>query len=159
MRELNQYDRLENMLTIPLARLLAIDRPIYLEPTIEFFSTYAYEKPLSHKRPKFCYKERITFRLGGQWHRWSVGRLGRRLGIYTTADMDSEFFTEQFTLPSDAARAAFWAENAVGDPYDPRLSKASRLKDPLHRVMHHIFRHTICGRMDCNTPNFVCYNM
>ena len=79
MRDLNQFDRLENMISIPLARLVAIDRPIYLELTIEFFSTYAYEKPIAARRPKFRYKERVTFRLGGRWHSWSVGRLGRRL--------------------------------------------------------------------------------
>ncbi|KAJ0624049.1 hypothetical protein HanIR_Chr01g0038991 [Helianthus annuus] len=160
MQELNQYDRLENMMSRPLINLVGCNRPVYLELTIEFFASYAYEKPVAARRPKFRHKERIAFRLCGKWHRWSVGRLGRRLGIYTREDMDdASVFTEQFTFPSDAARDEFWAANAVGDPYNPRMSKASRLRDPLVRVMHHVFSHTICGRMDslgnCPTPDLI----
>ncbi|KAJ0948574.1 hypothetical protein HanRHA438_Chr01g0028801 [Helianthus annuus] len=160
MQELNQYDRLDNMMSRPLTNLVGCNRPVYLELTIEFFASYAYEKPVAARKPKFRHKERVAFRLCGRWHRWSVGRLGRRLGIYTREDIDDpNVFTDQFTFPSDAARDAFWAANAVGDPYNPRMSKASRLKDPLVRVMHHVFSHTICGRMDslgnCPTPDLI----
>ncbi|MFS8025019.1 hypothetical protein Hanom_Chr16g01470091 [Helianthus anomalus] len=159
MTELNQRDQLANMLSPPFSRLVNIDRPIYLELTLKFFATYSYEKPKASRSPDFQHKKQINFRLGDNWHNWAVGRLGRRLGIYTDDEMNSEFFTDQYTFPSEEEQAAFWARVAVGPPYDPRVAKASRLRDPLLRVMHHIFSHTIARRLDsfgnCPTPDVI----
>ncbi|XP_035845397.1 uncharacterized protein LOC118491607 [Helianthus annuus] len=84
------------------------------------------------RRGQFGVPRWLDWEVMQELNQWSVGRLGRRLGIYTREDMDDpDVFTEQFTFPSDVARDAFWAANAVVDPYNPRMSKALRLRDPL----------------------------
>ena len=81
LRKINQGERLEAMISLNMANLLNIGENIYLEPTIEFLATYNYIKPKT-LNPDFHAKI-ITFRLGGKWHKWSVEKLGKKLGIYT----------------------------------------------------------------------------
>ncbi|MFS7904541.1 hypothetical protein Hanom_Chr01g00037321 [Helianthus anomalus] len=102
------------------------------------------------------------FRWGRKWHRWSVTKLGRTLGIYTDEEINTEIFTNIYKFRSDQQRADFWAQVADGPPYEVRKAKTSRLRDPLLRVLHQVMRHTICGRMDSSgnypTPDvlFLC---
>ncbi|KAI3744277.1 hypothetical protein L1987_57354 [Smallanthus sonchifolius] len=77
--------------------------------------------------------QRDRFRLGGEWRVMSVARFGRLLGLYTRQELQTELFTEGITaFPTEEDKDQFWYEFGFGI-YDPILTKASSLWDPLHR--------------------------
>ena len=149
MEQLNQSERLQEMLSAPWARLINIEMPIYLELTLEFFASYKLKKP-KHTPVDFFNKQHgIKFRLGGRWHHWSIAKLGRKLGIYTDDDLDTNMFMSMYEFPTRVSKIQAWNEIADDDrEYSARSSKASKLRDPLWRVLHKVFVHTLCGRGD-----------
>ncbi|KAI3813782.1 hypothetical protein L1987_18516 [Smallanthus sonchifolius] len=76
----------------------------------------------------------------------SVARFERLLGLYTRHEILTELFTEGITeLSSEEDKDQFWHEFGFG-MYDSSLTKASSLRDPLHRVLHRCIIYSIYGR-------------
>ncbi|KAI3821662.1 hypothetical protein L1987_09231 [Smallanthus sonchifolius] len=114
----------------------------YVELVMEFFSTYEFDYPCADLEQP----DTIRFRLGGEWRVMSVARFGRLLGLYTRQERQTELFTKGITeFPTEEDKDQFWHEFGFG-MYDPSLTKASSLRDPLHCVLHRCIVYSISGR-------------
>ncbi|KAL8251324.1 hypothetical protein R6Q59_035017 [Mikania micrantha] len=111
---------------------------------MEFFASYTFSFP-SHN----IYQKRsgLTFRLGGRWRRISVAQFATQMGLYTEGELDMDVFDGLHDFEDEVEKATFWAEVAEG-VYDPRRVMATKLHDPLHRLIHRILVGTILQRGD-----------
>ena len=86
-----------------------------------------------------------------------MAKLGKKLGIYTQEEINSDVFSQKYEFSENGERGQFWERVADGPPYVARTAKASYFRDPLLRVMHQIISHTVAGRKDssgnCPTPD------
>ncbi|KAL8251318.1 hypothetical protein R6Q59_035011 [Mikania micrantha] len=141
---LNQQTRLQPLITEPWSRLLYINRPLYRQLLMEFFSSYSFSFPSQN-----IYQNSfgLTFRWGGRWRRLSVAQFATRMGLYTEGELDTEVFDGLYDFEDEIEKATFWAEVAEG-VYDPRRAKAIKLRYPLHRLIHRILFGTIIQRGD-----------
>src|ERR1043165_1392964 len=66
LAEVNQEERLREWLEQPLENLLSINEPVFMEITIEFFSTLTYRRPRKHLERNFQANgiHGLQFRLG-----------------------------------------------------------------------------------------------
>ena len=95
LKKINQCDRLEAMISVQMAKLLNIEENTYLETTIEFLASYNYIKPKTLNLDLRT-AQIVSFSLGGKWHKWSVAKLGKKLGIYTHEEIDSDIFSQKY---------------------------------------------------------------
>ncbi|KAI3798136.1 hypothetical protein L1987_33405 [Smallanthus sonchifolius] len=66
--------------------------------------------------------------------------------MYTRQELHTEIFTDGITeFPTEDDKDQFWHEFGFG-MYDPSLTKASSLRDPLHCVLHRCIVYSIYGR-------------
>ncbi|KAI3732773.1 hypothetical protein L1987_63981 [Smallanthus sonchifolius] len=139
---IGQRHRWNDLVTAPWHHLFRLHAIQYVELVMEFFSTYEFDYPCADlKQP-----ETIRFRLGGEWRVMSVARFGRLLGLYTRQELHTEIFTDGITeFPIEEDIDQFWHEFRFG-MYDPSLTKASSLRDPLHRILHRCIVYSISGR-------------
>ncbi|KAI3815487.1 hypothetical protein L1987_15156 [Smallanthus sonchifolius] len=139
---IGQRDRWNDLVTAPWRRVFRLHAIQYIELMMEFFSTYQFDYPCADLE----LPETVRFRLGGEWRVMSVARFGRLLGLYTGQELQTELFTEGITeFPTEEDKDQFWYEFGFGI-YDPSLTKASSLRDPLHRVLHRCIVYSISGR-------------
>ncbi|KAL8218006.1 hypothetical protein R6Q57_021379 [Mikania cordata] len=59
------------------------------------------------------------------------------MGLYTKGELDTEVFDGLHDFEDEIEKTTFWAEVAEG-VYDPRRVKATKLRDPLHKLIHRI---------------------
>ncbi|KAL8244124.1 hypothetical protein R6Q59_010382 [Mikania micrantha] len=69
------------------------------------------------------------------------------MGLYTEGELDTEVFDGLHDFEDEVEKAPFWAKVAEG-VYDPQKAKATKLRDPLHRLIHRILVGTILQRGD-----------
>ncbi|KAL8223951.1 hypothetical protein R6Q57_019426 [Mikania cordata] len=131
---LNQQTRLQPLITEPLFCQLCINRPQYHELLMEFFASYSFSFPSQNVYQKHF---GLTFRLGGRWRRLSVAQFTTRISLYTEGELDTEVFDGLHDFEDEIEKAMFWAEVAEG-VYDPRRAKDTKIRDPLHRLIHRI---------------------
>ncbi|KAI3795443.1 hypothetical protein L1987_38098 [Smallanthus sonchifolius] len=138
---IGQRDRWNDLVTALWRRLFRVHAIQYVELVMEFFSSYDFDYPCADLEQQ----ETIRFRLGGEWRVMSVARFGRLLGLYTRQELHTEIFTDGITeFPTEEDKDQFWHEFGFGI-YDPSLTKASSLRDPLHRVLHRCIVYYISG--------------
>ena len=68
------------------------------------------------------------------------------MGLYTVEETESaEFQTAITTWPEGVEPGVFWSTIA-DEEYRPHVSKSTKLRSPIHRILHRAIAHTICGR-------------
>ncbi|KAL8260328.1 hypothetical protein R6Q59_028281 [Mikania micrantha] len=82
------------------------------------------------------------------------------MGLYIEGELDTKVFDGLHDFEDEIEKATFWAEVAEG-VYDPRRAKATKLRDPLHGLIHRILVGTILQRGDrgihCNIAYCLAY--
>ncbi|KAI3752665.1 hypothetical protein L2E82_24700 [Cichorium intybus] len=110
---------------------------VYTELLLEFLSTIHFAPRVSDPHSRI-----IRFRLGGAQRECNLREFGRRVGLYTPADLQHRHFTQFFGAciqgqPERSGNMEIWTplSNVI---YEAGTSRESHLRDPLHRLMHRI---------------------
>ncbi|KAI3723592.1 hypothetical protein L2E82_35312 [Cichorium intybus] len=127
-------------------RLMATEEDVvYTELLLEFLSTTQFAPRASDPRSRI-----VRFRLGGEQRECNLREFGRRVGIYTEADLQHRHFTQFLWAciqgqPERLGNAEVWAPLSIIF-YEAGTSRESHLRDPLHRLMHRIVSTSIMQR-------------
>ena len=92
----------------------------------------------------------IEFRLCGQWFSATLTRFAIWLGLYTEAQVEQPGFKDYMAIceieqPDDFSPSQAWHQMGHG-PYSKSNTKAIRLIDPQHRLLHRMLVHTLRQR-------------
>jgi hypothetical protein len=143
---LGQKERTELLLPPPWMRMFAISRRQFNEMTLEFYATFQFESAR-----RMTDTTAIRFRLGGIWRSCSVAQFGMYAGFYTADELTSPLFTESISdFVNTHDDAEFWSQIGVG-VWNPRTTKSTQIRDPLHRYIHRCLSHSIAGRHETGT--------
>lgn len=126
-------------------RLIPAGETIYRELTLEFYSMCTFGP--THQDPLH---QRLYFRLGGVHRECSVGELAQRTNVYTREEMANPHFVPFLAachthLPDGVSHASVWAAISTCD-YDPAKNRESRIRSPVHRLLHRIVALTVAHR-------------
>ena len=124
-------------------RLFSISRSVYHELALEFFATFHLITPLTD----YEREDALTFRLAGAERRLSLRQFAVLMGLYQQEELDTPAFTEAITdWPEGVTPISFWPEIGLGQYTSPTVPKSSKLRDPLHRVLHRAIVHSLTAR-------------
>ncbi|KAJ0575400.1 hypothetical protein HanIR_Chr05g0212311 [Helianthus annuus] len=117
-----------------------------LELTVEFLSTFTYAPhPADYvENPAFPVHE-VTFRLAGQEFEMSVREFAVHTGLYTEPELDTDMYTQAVTMMDRQTLISFWRVISRA-PFGKSWQKATTIRDPLHRYLHHVIASTIVPR-------------
>ena len=95
-------------------------------------------------------EDAVKFRLCGEHQSMSVTDFSVVLGLIDEPYIASgAYLTDLVDYPSEFDAAAFYAQISVDpNPYNPRLSKANTLRDPVHRLFQRFLALNFSGRQD-----------
>ncbi|KAF5774746.1 hypothetical protein HanXRQr2_Chr13g0604181 [Helianthus annuus] len=118
----------------------------YPELTVEFCSTFTYTPhPADYvEDPHFPVHE-VTFRLAGQQFDMSVREFAVHTGLYTEPELDTDLYTQAVTMMDRQTLISFWRVISRA-PFGKSWQKATTIKDPLYRYLHHVIASTIVPR-------------
>ncbi|KAF5814804.1 hypothetical protein HanXRQr2_Chr03g0115241 [Helianthus annuus] len=118
----------------------------YPELTIEFLSTFTYAPhPADYMEdPNFPVHE-VTFRLAGQEFQMSVREFAVVTGLYTEPELDTDLYTQAVTMMDRQTLISFWRAISRA-PFGKSWQKATTIRDPLYRYLHHVIASTIVPR-------------
>ncbi|KAI3751986.1 hypothetical protein L2E82_23083 [Cichorium intybus] len=127
-------------------KIMAIEEDVvYTELLLEFLSTIHFAPRASDPRSRI-----VRFRLGGAQRECNLQEFGRRVGLYTPADLQHRPFTQFLGAciqgqPERPGNMEVWAplSNVI---YEAGTSRESQLRDPLHLLMHRIVSTSIMHR-------------
>ncbi|KDP42289.1 hypothetical protein JCGZ_01613 [Jatropha curcas] len=115
---------------------IAMKDPVYAPLTLEFLSSYS----SLIRFPIGCVRNFVQFRLLGRDFELSIDELSHIFGFPTE--------NAATQLPTDSFDSDRWNELTRETGYNPRISKASKLKSPALRYIHKFFVSTIFGRSE-----------
>ncbi|KAJ0495393.1 hypothetical protein HanIR_Chr12g0608291 [Helianthus annuus] len=118
----------------------------YPELTVEFLSTFTYAPhPADYvEDPAFPVHE-VTFRLAGQEFEMSVREFAVHTGLYTEPELDTDLYTQAVTMMDRQTLISFWRAISRA-PFGKSWQKATTIRDPLYRYLHHVIASTIVSR-------------
>ncbi|GJW44858.1 retrotransposon ORF1 [Tanacetum coccineum] len=125
-----------------------IDEPIYSELCHEFYSTYEFDKVCVADELKT--KKIIKFRLCGRAFSWTLLEFAKRLGLYTSEEIEEEGFDVYFQggLRSDEHFNAqeYWLRISREENLSLSRSHASTIRNPVLRVLHKMITYGLFQR-------------
>ncbi|CAN0837284.1 hypothetical protein LINGRAHAP2_LOCUS1761 [Linum grandiflorum] len=137
-----------------LLRIFELQEESWEWPTKEVLTTFAYKPTQNPKKPGA-----VTFQLGGQLRTHSIDSVGVALGLYTEEELAGDHGLVVFTSNGVAPNPdEFWHRIAPAEVakqkvdgtfyyYESGKSKAGDVVIPLYRLLHLVFRQTICQRL------------
>lgn len=120
--------------------IFRINENVHMELTLEFLSTFKYEKETT--------VEDIHFRLMGNWHDVSLARFAYLLGLYPEELTSHPHFPNYLSTFDkgefdDARCGIFFTEIANVNNAIPRDNKATQIQNPIHRMLHRLLAFTV----------------
>jgi hypothetical protein len=77
-----------------------------------------------------------------------MARFGLYVGFYTQDEIDSPLFTDSLhDFMNENGDADFWLQVGVGI-WNPKTTKSTSFRDPLHRYLHRCIAHSIANNHD-----------
>ncbi|KAL8260138.1 hypothetical protein R6Q59_028091 [Mikania micrantha] len=142
IRTVGALERMKAIFTPVWRRLLDTTRPGYRELTIEFYSTFKFHDT----GVGLHYARAMEFRLGGVDRSLSITQFARVMGIYSEEELQQPLYRDSLLAKdvSNVVLCTWWPTIADGALHG--TTRASWIRDPLHRYTHRIIAHTIAGR-------------
>ncbi|KAL6550640.1 hypothetical protein OROMI_021128 [Orobanche minor] len=117
-----------------------IHEDVHMELTLEFLSTFKYEKEATD--------EAIRFRLMGQWHDVSLPQFAYLLGLYPAELTSHPYFPNflnTFEKESFSEMRCHEFFRGIADCAQtlPKDLKASQIRNPKHRMLHRLLSFTL----------------
>ncbi|KAI3751628.1 hypothetical protein L2E82_22719 [Cichorium intybus] len=120
--------------------IFRINENVHMELTLEFLSTFKYEKETT--------EEDIRFRLMGNWHDVSLARFAYLLDLYPEELAFHPYFPTYLSTYdrgefSEGRCGSFFQEIANVNNTIPRDNKASQIQNLIHRMLHRLLAFTV----------------
>ncbi|KAI3689517.1 hypothetical protein L2E82_47477 [Cichorium intybus] len=119
--------------------IFRINENVHMELTLEFLSTFKYEKETD---------DDIRFRLMGTWHDVSLSRFAYLLDLYPEELAFHPHFPAYLSTYdkgdfNEGRCSEFFQEIANVNNTIPRDNKASQIQNPIHRMLHRLLAFTV----------------
>ncbi|GJW00824.1 hypothetical protein Tco_1556075 [Tanacetum coccineum] len=125
-----------------------INEPIYTEPCHEFYVTYEFDEAVTDEY--LMWKKVIKFRLGGRSHTLTILEFARRLGLYTSNEIQDEGFETYFliSLRNDDHFNVnqYWSEISSENELILSRSSVRSIRKPVLRVLQKMITYGLCER-------------
>ncbi|GJQ89236.1 hypothetical protein Tco_0000375 [Tanacetum coccineum] len=125
-----------------------IREPVYAELCHQFYVTYEFDETVTDE--DLMSKKVIKFRLGGRGHTLTILEFARRLGLYTSDEIQDEGFETYFRrgLRNDDHFNInqYWSEISSENGLVLSRSSARTIRKPILRVLQKMITYGLCQR-------------
>ncbi|GKA94474.1 hypothetical protein Tco_0816512 [Tanacetum coccineum] len=125
-----------------------INELVYTELCHEFYATYEFDETITDE--ELMPRKLIKFRLGGRGHTLTILEFTRRLGLYTSDEIQDEGFKTYFRggLRTDDHFNVnqYWSEISSENELIMSMSSARTISKPVLRVLQKMITYGFCQR-------------